>query len=411
MDNKIATKDIIFNSINELDKIKDKQNLELLLVTLLEYFCVNNGCTNELFQSICQYLRDINMLKTSADSNDFSHIRHLYINSLKGLLINYKKKNNILCIKQEDSQVSSDQLFNSSRYYNDFIQFNKLGNGGFGIVYKAFNKFDKHYYAIKKIFLQESFDKVYREIKFLSSLNHPNIVRYYNSWIEFDPFIYDDINKMDEDDYFVSNTKSDEFKINPSNPTLFIQMQLCNYTLKDWINKRQNLTINKDINIKIFTQILNGVQYIHQNKIIHRDLKPTNIFLSGDDLQVKIGDFGLATQDKTYTSDKLLSSTKGTFLYTSPEQENRQDFDNKTDIYSLGIILFELFYPFDTQMERAITLNKIKTLSELPNEFINNYPKISNLILNMIHKDQNKRLNIQQTITNFHNLNITNEII
>lgn len=89
-----------------------------------------------------------------------------------------------------------------------------------------------------------------------------------------------------------------------NNVVLCIQMKLCDFNLKEWFKSRnesmfsQELKSNSELNLKLFGQILSGVEYLHSKNIIHRDLKPANIFMIRDKLQIKIGDFGLACLEK-----------------------------------------------------------------------------------------------------------------
>lgn len=104
---------------------------------------------------------------------------------------------------------------------------------------------------------------------------------------------------------------------------------------------------------------MEGLSYIHSRRIIHRDLKPPNIFLMENN-KVKIGDFGLATvgtiESNPYEQEIVDYTDKtrgvGTSFYRAPEQLKSTDYGQKVDIYSLGIIMLELFYQFDTNMER-----------------------------------------------------------
>lgn len=158
----------------------------------------------------------------------------------------------------------------------------------------------------------------------------------------------------------------------PNKVYLYIQMQLCQrQSLKDW------LTVNKDRDycyvLKIFEQILQAVEYVHLRGMIHRDLKPSNIFFSLDD-QIKVGDFGLVTamtesdgqnmspcgSFKLNLENEKHTAQVGTQLYMSPEQLSGKPYNYKVDIYSLGLILFELLVPFNTQMERVHVLQDIK---------------------------------------------------
>ncbi len=112
-------------------------------------------------------------------------------------------------------------------------------------------------------------------------------------------------------------------------------------------------------------QILDAMVYVHEKGMMHRDLKPSNIFFSLDG-QIKIGDFGLVTSSaygglqNSYLTlkglgvdDRQHTGNLGSHFYMSPELINGVKYDQKVDIFSLGIIFFELHYPFLTSMERA----------------------------------------------------------
>ena len=164
----------------------------------------------------------------------------------------------------------------------------------------------------------------------------------------------------------------------PSSPTgfvpprtLYIQMEFCEQkTLKTLIDKG----MDEAETWKVFRQLMEGLSHIHAQGMIHRDLKPTNIFLDshGD---IKIGDFGLATrldlaeinkrQSASYDGVNVgsaMTSAVGTSFYIAPEILNprRPKYDEKVDMYSSGIILFECICPFETQMERAVILTNLR---------------------------------------------------
>ncbi|CAG8514796.1 12224_t:CDS:10 [Acaulospora morrowiae] len=221
-------------------------------------------------------------------------------------------------------------------------------------------------------------------------------------------------------------------------------------TKKDPLN-----AINRRVSIELFRGIVRGVAYIHEQGLIHRDLKPGNIFMdviheSGQDsadslslaaerLVPKIGDFGLVTAviddhldlpTESYTKSKVFnfgsapegSSSKkhiingrsssslsygsrsrttgvGTITYASPEQLAKpvRPYNEKVDIYSLGIIFFELHYPFSTGHERIQVLKDLRN-GILPDEFVQRFPKEAAFILWMVAEDPDQRPNAKQIL-------------
>lgn len=120
------------------------------------------------------------------------------------------------------------------------------------------------------------------------------------------------------------------------------------------------------------SQTLEAVLYVHQKGMMHRDLKPSNIFFSLNG-QVKVGDFGLVTGSaftgygnsylalQTLGEDhKQHTGNIGSHFYISPELMSCVKYNNKVDIFSLGVIFFELHYPFSTQMERVKELDNLR---------------------------------------------------
>ena len=188
--------------------------------------------------------------------------------------------------------------------------------------------------------------------------------------------------------------------------TLFIQMELCQLTLRKWMDERKE--IDSEINILIFRQLINGFEFIHEKGLIHRDIKPANIFLnfSTSGVALKIGDFGLARDDGCPQTPTGSESEKdsfsiqrtfvgytqgvGTTVYAAPEQKISTNYTNKVDVYSAGIILFELFRAFKTVMERMKSLNN---LLEVPTcgEEEHNCSDVCSLMLLMTSKDPSKR--------------------
>ncbi|NWI85751.1 E2AK1 kinase, partial [Pitta sordida] len=178
---------------------------------------------------------------------------------------------------------------------------------------------------------------------------------------------------------------------------LHIQMQFCELSLWDWIvdrNQRCNKRTEEDSSpcqlvdvrwtMKIFQELVEGVCYIHSMGVMHRDIKPRNIFLHGSDHQVKIGDFGLACKDllwgdadQWFQTERVKGLTHtsgvGTCLYASPEQLQGSHYDFKSDMYSMGVILLELFQPFGTEMERTEVLTQLRN-GQIPHTFYKQWP-------------------------------------
>ncbi|KAH8293934.1 hypothetical protein KR054_006754 [Drosophila jambulina] len=339
-----------------------------------------------------------------------------------------------------------------SRLRTEFEVLMYLGKGAFGDVLKVRNILDNREYAIKRIPLparsRQLYKKMTREVELLSRLNHENVVRYFNSWIEsvddadaaemdkllggewsqsqqelsvkpakspqLGPTLEEDeddedssssmwnayMPPMDDSDsdgieFVDSNGKvavyeeeeEDSTRVKTSSPkplmqVMYIQMEFCEKcTLRTAID--DNLFDDTDRLWRLFREIAEGLSHIHQQGIIHRDLKPVNIFLDSHD-QIKIGDFGLATtsflalqaheypapvpvHNVTSAEDGTGTGKVGTTLYVAPEltgNASKSVYNQKVDMYTLGIILFEMCQPpFDTSMERAQTIMALRSES------------------------------------------------
>jgi len=197
-------------------------------------------------------------------------------------------------------------MFISDRY--EIID--KVGSGGMADVYKARDQRLNRFVAIKVLKPEYSSDKNFvnkfrGEAQAAAGLSHPNIVNVYD--------------------------------VGDDNGLHYIVMELVEgITLKRFIERKGKLEVKEAVGIAI--QIAQGMEAAHDNRIIHRDIKPQNIIISRDG-KVKVTDFGIA---KATNSNTLTSNTMGSVHYLSPEQARGGYSDEKSDIYSLGVTLYEM---------------------------------------------------------------------
>ncbi len=239
----------------------------------------------------------------------------------------------------------------------------KIGTGGMSDVFKAMDHVLGRSVAIK-VLKQEFSEDVNFVTKFRSEahaaagLEHPNIVN-----------IYD---------------------VGSENGMYYIVMECVEgITLKDYIEKKGQLTYKEAVSIAI--QVGRGIEAAHNKHIVHRDIKPQNIMISTEG-KVKVTDFGIA---RAASSNTIHSDVMGSVHYTSPEQARNGFVDGKSDIYSLGIVMYEMVtgrVPFDGDSTVAIAIQHLQDEMPNPSMYAPNLPiSLEKIILKCTQKSPDRR--------------------
>src|SRR5699024_6367442 len=170
----------------------------------------------------------------------------------------------------------------------------------------------------------------------------------------------------------------------------YIVMELVEgITLKKYIERKARLSVREAVSIAI--QACMGIEAAHNNHIIHRDIKPQNIIISKDG-KVKVTDYGIA---KAATNNTITSNVMGYVHYTSPEQARGGYSDEKSDIYSMGITLFEMLtgrVPFNGETTVAIAIKHIQEPMPSPRDFVPEIPvSVEQIVLKCTQKSPDRR--------------------
>ncbi len=247
----------------------------------------------------------------------------------------------------------------------------KIGTGGMSDVYKAKDHKLNRPVAVKV--LKQEFSenanfvsKFRAEAQAAAGMMHPNIVNVYD--------------------------------VGEEGGTQYIVMELVEgITLKKYIEKKSRLSVKEATSIAI--QVSMGIEAAHNNHIIHRDIKPQNIMISKDG-KVKVTDFGIA---KAVSSNTITSNVMGSVHYTSPEQARGGYSDEKSDIYSLGVTLYEMLtgrVPFNGETTVAIAIKHIQEPMPSPRTYVGDIPiSVEQIVLKCTQKSPDRRYqNMQELI-------------
>ena len=286
----------------------------------------------------------------------------------------------------KDSEGKEYLIFDESELYDDKEMGNNLedfeilqilGKGSYGFVAKIRSLKNKKIYAMKQIDLSKvGSDKerqlCKQEISLLEQLNHPNINKYYKTIFK--------------------------------NNCLYIIMEFMdNGDISGFINahKKFKKPVREEEVWNILLQCMNALSYIHKKKIIHRDIKPANLFMTNDKI-IKIGDFGVsAKMESLKTSVKsgeneFTGTIVGTPIFMSPEMLNNDDYDQKTDVYSMGCAIFEICYwqpPRKTLQSEFGFIFKDNPITENKNYYSK---QLNDIISLMIEINPNKRKSAEE---------------
>ncbi len=247
----------------------------------------------------------------------------------------------------------------------------KIGTGGMADVYKAVdNKLSRNVAVkvLKQEFSEnENFVSKFRvEAQAAAGLMHPNVVNVYD--------------------------------VGEEDGIYYIVMELVEgITLKKYIQKKARLSFEEAVSIAI--QVGLGIEAAHEKHIIHRDIKPQNIIISLAG-KVKVTDFGIA---KAATSNTITSNVMGSVHYTSPEQARGGYSDEKSDIYSLGITMFEMLtgrVPFNGETTVAIAIKHIQEPMPSPRDYVPELPySLEDIVLKCCEKSPDRRYqNMQELV-------------
>ena len=300
--------------------------------------------------------------------------------------LNNKKKSNLHIEKKNEREkiihspyiiqgiLSIKRTYDEKYNLNNFVKITQngkpiiIGGGSFGQVYLVKNKINKKLYAIKhmeKKLLAEklnNLDGIYKEIYIQSRIDHPNIL----------PIL------------FVSETVSDFDLVLEYAPygSLFYFI-------------RKNKRLNEPLTFSLYIQVVNAVYFLHKNNLIHRDIKPENILIFNNNI-IKLCDFGWCAN---LEEGQQRVTFCGTTEYMSPELINHEEYSKEIDVWSLGILLYEMVHgysPFRPDKPKFQPKDVIQNIRRHNLKFSKKVSEeCKELIYHLLEQDPNKRIKVE----------------
>uniref|UniRef100_A0A5S6QV28 Eukaryotic translation initiation factor 2-alpha kinase 1 n=1 Tax=Trichuris muris TaxID=70415 RepID=A0A5S6QV28_TRIMR len=474
-----------------LRRFRSRDLLGLLLVSLLKIVCCflepNPDRQRLLFYVVSSFLTEVGIIPNYLLSNNSYSIRQRFLLALVHLL---KAAQDIFKIQiapelaelipplsaSNDENTLAPYICNEAERYNRGrwgTQYNDLKSHWKESQEK--DAWDSDFYngnqfTVKKMVFTTAdaatCSKELREVRILSKLEHPNIIRYYGGWVDFEDFVDKshfcenwsselNIHELGRSCNSFINSGSTPFRRSKSCPEIisvaaaaqtesnchcanassfeenlsgtichtryipklaytqrflcvYIRMEHWSLTLQDWLSARNLRTqrlndrfsvISPHQNEEMLMQLIEALQYIHRQGVIHCNIQPSNIFLKGRRPHLLVGGFGQAccanelSNFESWTfphSWSVRSGSVDTNLYVAPELLEKDAYDSTVDIFSVGIIMMELYCPYRTQAERIESINQLRR-SQIPEDFYRRWPVIACVGAQAVDQQPTKR--------------------
>jgi serine/threonine protein kinase len=238
-----------------------------------------------------------------------------------------------------------------------------IGYGSFSIIYKGYSIHSSIPIAIKRITKIIDMKYFHNEVDLMKQLDHPNILKLYD--------------------------------VVKTNGNIYLILEYCK---GGDLSKYISSSIQTSVDIKYFKQIFIGLEYLYLHNILHRDIKPHNILIH--DGQIKISDFGFA---KAFEKNELITTFCGSPLYMAPEIIKTKEYDFKSDIWSLGVIIYELIakkHPYYVDSKKVLW-DKIKNGLDIDYSTLK-HSNITPIIRRMLIENPYTRINWDELFVLFH---------